>query len=186
MPHFTPSMITSSLAASCVDVEGGARVGRRHEEVVALEQRLDLAEQHGARELGVAEVGERELVAALHEGERHRVHLVLPLGQVLRAEHREARLVEHAALVFDPVDLLGDLLDLGAHRLPGRERGAGVGAHVGGDARIGAELDIADAHARQILARELGRERPLARAAERPGVLLARPRASPHASPRRR
>ena len=118
-------------------VEGGARVGRRNEEVVALEQRLDPAEQHGARELGVAEVGQGELGAALHEGEGDRIHLVLPLRQVLCAGHGEARLVEHAALVFDPVDRVGDFLDDSAHRLPGGEAGAGVGAHIGRDARIG-------------------------------------------------
>jgi hypothetical protein len=43
-------------------------------------------------------------------------------GSILRAEYREVRLVEHPALIFDPVDLLGDLLDRGAHLLPGRER----------------------------------------------------------------
>ena len=156
-------------------VERGPRVGRRHDEIVALEQRLDLAEERGPRELRVAEVGQRELGAAVHEGERHRVHAVLPFRQILRAEHGEVRLVEHAALILDPVDLLRDLFDHRAHRLPGGERGAGVGADIGGDPRIGRELDIADAHTREIAAGELGRQRLLRGAGERPRILVAGP-----------
>ena len=178
MPHFTPSTMTSSLAASCVDVERGARIGRRHDEVVALEQRLDLAEQHGARELGVAEVGQGELVAALHEGQRHRVHLVLPLRQVLRAGHREARLVEHAALVFDPVDLLGDLLD---RRRPSPPRRRGRRACW--RARRRRCADWRRARYSRCARRTGPRPRAWATAAaggaaERPRILLARARSS--------